>query len=170
MSDTGFVATREVIARRQARVLQLHAMGLTYQQIAQQEATETGAKPRPVRSVAEDYRAAVSEAKTQRDAVSEMAGTLEHERLERLQQTVETILRTEAQQGRCTSCGRSADPSMVLKAAGQLVRIAARRAALLDTDLKGKDIRPPQPEDELAKIRQRIHSEHPRQEGRRGPR
>jgi hypothetical protein len=155
------------VARRRARVLAMRAMGMSNQAIAEQEARETGKKPRPASAVSVDYRAALKESKTDRDDLRDMAGTLEAERLDRLQQTVETLLRAEAQQGRCNLCGRTGEPQMVLRAANQLVRIAERRAALLGLDLKGKDMPGPPVEDELAKIRNRIHSEHPRQGSRR---
>jgi hypothetical protein len=154
------------VAKRRARVLALRAMGLSNQAIADQEARESGKKGRSASAVSVDYRAALRESKTDRDDLRDMAGTLEAERLDRLQQTVETILRAESQ-GRCNACGRTAEPAMVLRAANQLVRIAERRAALLGLDLKGKDDHGPQPEDELAKIRARIHNEHPRQGTRR---
>jgi hypothetical protein len=142
-------------------------MGLSNQAIAEQEARETGKPQRSAGAVSVDYRMALKASKDDRDELRDLAGTLEAERLDRLQQSVETILRAESQQGRCNTCGRSNDPKMVLSAASQLVRIAERRASLLGLDLKGKEDRVPHAEDELAKIRNRIHSEHPRQGGRR---
>jgi hypothetical protein len=161
------MAGREEVARRRARVLTLRAMGLSNQAIADQEARETGKRARSAHAVSVDYRAALQDTKGDQDALQHLAGALESDRLDRLQQAVETILRSESQQGRCRECGRSADPQMVLRAANQLVRIAERRASLLDLDQKGKDVKPPEREDELAKIRNRIHNEHPRQGSRR---
>jgi hypothetical protein len=141
-------------------------MGLSNQAIADQEARETGDVPRTPQAVGLDARLALKAAKTSQDGDRDLLGVLEGERLERLQQAVETILRAEAQQGRCSACGRAHDPQIVLKAAQQLVRIAERRAALQGLDLKGKETSPPAAEDELARIRNRIHNEHPRQGGR----
>jgi hypothetical protein len=160
------MADRFTVANRRARVLQLRSMGLSTSAIADAEARETGNPRRTTSAILSDLKYALAAAKDEHDGQRELAGVLETERLDSLHRTVMTLLRAEAQQGQCAACGRTADPKMVLAAAGQLIRLAERRAALLGLDQKGKDVQP-QAEDELAKIRARVHNEHPRQGGRR---
>ncbi len=121
------------------------------------EARQDGTKPRAPSAVAADYAKALQARKGEDDTLRSLAVTQEVERLDGLLRAVETVRRTAARDG---------DQGMVLKAADRVLRIMERRAALLDLDLKGKDV-PVVVEDELAKIRKRVHAEHPRQGGRR---
>lgn len=105
------------VAERRDRVLSKRAAGMTYQQIADSEPTLSTASA-AVQDAARALRTRARERVHEGDPLA-----LELERLETLERTAQTVMRTAATGG--------ANPALVLKAIDRLTRISARRSLLL---------------------------------------
>lgn len=120
------------------RALQLRVAGMTYDAIAAQE-VQRGLKQRSADAVRADVRKTLSERLSE---PVEHTRALDAERLDSLNRAVETVLRA-AQGGRCGSCGRGGDDELLLKAAGQMLRLLERRAHLLGHDVQEPEVSKP---------------------------
>jgi len=108
---------REVAARRE-RVLSMRATGMTYQQICDTEPTLKTASA-AVQDASRALKAHAGERVVEGDAL-----TLELERLASMERAAQTVMRTAA-------TANNPSPRVVLQAIDRLVRISARRDALL---------------------------------------
>ena len=150
--------TGEERQRRLDRLLALRSTGLGYTAIAEQEARELGIKARRGTAVKADIDKALEEriahvADSEKDALV----VLELERLDSLQRSAEAALRN-ANSGRCTTCGRSPDPELALKAVGVLNRLGTSRRALLGLDNRRREAAVE--EDPLQLIRRQVGLKH----------
>jgi hypothetical protein len=124
------------VRARQDKVLALRLAGMNPSAIAEQEARETGNPPRTGNAINMDVTRALARRKETLES-TEDATELESARMDSVLRSVQVVMQT-AQSGRCTKCGRSPEPDLVLKAAGVMVRLMERRASLEDLDAKGK--------------------------------
>jgi hypothetical protein len=106
---------RKQVAARRARVLQLRAAGLSYAEIAKQVGLPTAA------AAAQDATRALAERKGLADDQSALFVTLEAERLDSLERTAQSVMRSALSGG---------DHETVLKAVDRLVRVSERRGRL----------------------------------------
>lgn len=128
------------VAERRARALQLRAAGMHYQAIA----SELGYRTRG--AAAQDVTRALKDRQGLLDTQTALFATLELERLDSLERAVQTVMRQASAAG---------EPSLVLRAADRLLRIAERRAALLGLDADGKGKDEPEPVSPLDELRSR---------------
>jgi hypothetical protein len=110
---------QEAVAARRARALQMRAAGVTYQAIAD----ELGYRGKG--AAHQDITRALAARKEMLDTQATLFVTLEMERLDLLEQAVQSVLR---------QASREAERSLMLRAADRLLRIAERRAKLLGLD------------------------------------
>jgi hypothetical protein len=106
------------VAARRARVLQLRESGLTFQQIADAEGLATR------QAAIMDVTRALRARREELGGLTDLHATLELGRLDTLERQVQQVARTAA----------GHDPDLVLRAVDRLVRISARRSALLGID------------------------------------
>ena len=135
-------------ARRRIRLLTLKARGLTYEQIAEREAEETGRTPRSAHAVALEVAQLLGKKKEINDEQRALLVTLELERLDSLQSQTEALLRQARADG---------EKALALRAIDRLLRIAERRSALIGLDVKYGQDQPEKasPIDEIKKRRDR---------------
>jgi hypothetical protein len=142
------------VADRRARVLRLKALGLSYAQIAKEEARETGQPPRKEAAIRVDLQRGVAEAELiaeQGDRPTQVA--VEIVRLEALERTMQTVLRAATAQP-CQHCGSVPDAKMALSASAELRAIGLERRRLRALDAPPQRGEPPAAADpKMASIR-----------------
>jgi hypothetical protein len=136
---------RQRVAERRIRVLTLLAAGFRHDQISDQLTKDGYEGIGTPELVAQDARRALEDLRMLRDHHMEFIVDLELERLGSIQRTVESVLRT--------AQANQDEPTLVLSASAQLLRISKRRSTLLTLD--GKDAQRPPAEDELERVRRR---------------
>lgn len=130
---------RAYVTERRSKVLRLRASGLSYEAIAQQVGLPSANAAIKDASRALDDRQALLDREAARFIVLEM------ERLETLQRSMETLLRTAAMQQ---------NQALVLAAVDRLLRISQRRARMLGLDADYGP-RKPKPKTQLDELRER---------------
>lgn len=127
----------EEVRQRRLKALRLRAAGLSYEAVAEQCGHKSAS------AAAVDVRRALRDRKVFLDHEATLFRALEMERLETIQRTLETELR------------QAADTPQKLAVADRLLRLSARRQAVLGVDVaSGAAPRPANPFDELSRRRQ----------------
>jgi hypothetical protein len=129
------VAARdEAVRARRERVLRLKALGLSYAQIAAQEAADTGQPRRKEAAIRVDLQRAVADAELTGEAAdTDTQVAVELVRLEGLERAMQTVLRAATAQP-CQHCGSVPDPKTAMAASAELRALGAERRRLRALD------------------------------------
>lgn len=127
---------REAVAARRAKALRLRAAGSSYEAIAEQCGLKSAA------AACTDVQRALKDRQSLLDQEASWFLALEMERLETVQRTMELALR------------QAQDAQLQIQITDRLLRISARRAAMLGLDVTN-GAAPPKPETKLDELKAR---------------